>query len=82
MTVKQSNYEEIHRLLGALDDHKTSLIDKLNPSLAELEITAAYLAGMDDIMGEERQPLTGKVAKIYEVVTSDELPGEEEYRLA
>lgn len=80
MTTKSSNHSEIIRLLGTLDDHRLSLIDELDPSLAELEITAAYLAGMDDIMGEERQPLTGKVAKIYEIVTSDEYPGEEEYR--
>jgi hypothetical protein len=63
-----------------LDDHKTRQIDRLNPTLNELEIAAAYLAGMDDIMGKERLPLIGKAAEIYEIVTRDELPVEDEYR--
>jgi hypothetical protein len=35
---------------------------------------------MDDIMGKERHPLTGKTARIYDIVIRDEVPGEEEYR--
>lgn len=80
MATKSPIHLEILRLLGALDDYKAVQIEELNPSMDELEITAAYLAGMDDIMGKERLPLAGKAARIYEIMTRDELPGEDEYR--
>ena len=80
MATKSILRSEALRLFGALDDHKVVQITELNPSLDELEITAAYLAGMDDIMGKEPLPLTGKTARIYDIVTRDEVPGEEEYR--
>jgi hypothetical protein len=80
MASKSSIHSETLRLFGDLDDHKTRQIDKLNPTLNELEIAAAYLAGMDDIMGKERLPLTGIAAEVYEIVTRDEIPAEDEYR--
>lgn len=80
MATLSSTHAEVLRLFGTLDDHKVAQIDELNPSQDELEITAAYLAGMDDIMGKERQPLTGKPAKIYDIVSRDEFPVEDEYR--
>jgi hypothetical protein len=52
----------------------------LQLSPVELEIAAAYFAGMTDVMGEERQPLSGNVAKIYEIVSRDEPLLEEENR--
>jgi hypothetical protein len=70
---------EILRLFGAIEDHRTEEIIELNPSLNELEVTAAYVAGLDDVMGKERHPLTGKAARIYEIVTRDYIPGEEVY---
>jgi len=79
MATTLSIYPEIRRLFGALDGHKLAQIEKLNPSLDDLEITAAYLAGMDDIMGKQRLPLTGKAAKIYEIATRDEFPDEDRY---
>ena len=80
MATQSSIHAEVLRLFGTLDDHKIAQIDELSPSLNELEITAAYLAGMDDIMGKERQSLTGKPAKIYDIVSRDEFPLEDEYR--
>lgn len=80
MATKSFINPEIIRLFGALDGDKLVQIAELNPSLDDLEITAAYLAGMDDVMGEERLPLAGKTARIYDIVTRDETPGEEEYR--
>ena len=80
MATQSSIHAEVLRLFGTLDDHKIAQIDELSPSLDELEITAVYLAGMDDIMGKERQPLIGKPAKIYDIVSRDEFPLEDEYR--
>lgn len=80
MAGKSSIHSEVLRLFGALDDHKVRQIDKLSPALDELEIAAAYLAGMDDVMGKERLPLSGNAAEIYEIVIRDEFPGEDDYR--
>jgi hypothetical protein len=80
MATKSSIHSEVLRLFGTLDDHKVAQIDELNPSQDELEITAVYLAGMDDIMGKERKPLTGKPARIFDIVSRDEFLVEDEYR--
>ena len=32
----------------------------------------AWVAGEDDVMGEERKPLTGAAAAVYEIVMRDE----------
>lgn len=80
MAIEPLAHSEILRLFGAIDDHKAEEIIELNPSPDELEVTAAYVAGMNDVMGKEHHPLTGKAAKIYEIVTRDTTPGEDEYR--
>jgi hypothetical protein len=80
MATKSSIHAEILRLFGPLSDHTVKQIETLEPSLDELEITAAYLAGIDDIMGKERLPLTGKTAEIYEAVTLDINFVDDEYR--
>lgn len=64
--------KDITRMFGTIDDHRAVEILDLNPSPADLEVTLAYLADMSDIMGEERQPLTGIASDIYEIVTRDE----------
>ena len=80
MTTESPTHSNILRLFGEIDDHKAEEIIELNPSPDELEVTAAYVAGMNDVMGKEHHPLTGKAAKIYEIVTQDQTPGEDEYR--
>jgi hypothetical protein len=81
MATESLTRSEILRLFGTIDDHTIAEITGLNPSLEELAVTESYLAGMTDIMGEERLPLTGKAAKVYEIVTRDDIPAEDEYRL-
>ena len=80
METKPSIQSEILRLFGVLDDHKIRQIIGLTPSLDDLEITAAYLAGLDDVMGKERHPLTGLAARIYEIVSREDPFAEDEYR--
>ena len=79
MEMNSSIHTETLRLFGSLDDHKIKEIENLDPSLDDLEVTSAYLAGMDDIMGKERHPLSGRAAKIYEIVMRDEASGDEDY---
>jgi len=72
MASKSITHADIRRMFGSIDDHRALEILGLNPSREELEVTMAYLADMSDVMGEERQPLTGCAADIYDIVTRDE----------
>jgi predicted translin family RNA/ssDNA-binding protein len=78
MATKSLTYSEIVRLFGTIDDHKVAEIIDLNPSHDELEVVESYLAGLTDVMGSERRPLSGKAASIYDIVTRDEIDFEEE----
>jgi hypothetical protein len=80
MATESPTHSEILRLFGTIDDHKAEEIIELNPSPDELAVTAAYVAGMNDVMGKEHHPLTGNAARIYEIVTREEASGEDEYR--
>ena len=82
MVSKSSLHKEILHLFGAMEDHKAVEIIDLQPSPAELEVAAAYVAGMSDIMGKSRQPLAGKAAQIYDIVRRDEFLPDEEVRTA
>jgi len=79
MDTKLSISSEILRLFGTLDDHHVRQIIGLEPSLEDLEVTAAYLAGMDDVMGRGRHPLTGVTATIFDIVSRDETFADDEY---
>ena len=64
--------KDIRRMFGSIDDHRVLEILEMEPTLKDLEVANAYLADMSDVMGEERNPLDGKAAGIYEIVTRDE----------
>lgn len=79
MVTERSSYSDIVHLFGPIEDHLAREILDLQPTPAELEVVAAYQAGLTDVMGEERVPLAGRSARIYEIVSRDEvLPGEDE----
>jgi len=78
----QATARDVQHLLGPINDHLTREILDLSPSLGELEVAAAYCAGLTDVMGEERAPLTGTAARVYELVSRDEALLEEEERRA
>lgn len=71
---------DIQHLFGPIEDHLAAEILQLDPTLAELEVAAAYAAGMTDVLGEERTSLTGNAARIYDIVSRDEAMDEEELR--
>ena len=80
MATKAPTHAEILRLFGTIDDLKVVEITDLNPSMDELEVAEAYLAGLTDVMGKQRLPLTGKAAEIFDIVTRDDDLAEEDYR--
>jgi hypothetical protein len=75
-----SRRTDIQHLFGPIEDHLTREILDLDPTLAELEVAAAYAAGMTDVMGEERTPLSGNAARIYEIVNRAEALEEDDRR--
>jgi len=78
MVTERSTYSDIVHLFGPIEDHLAREILDLEPTPAELEVVAAYQAGLTDVMGEERVPLSGTAARIYDIVSRDELLEEEE----
>ena len=69
---------EIRRVAGDILDWQVQAILASGASFEELEEAAAYVAGADDVMGQERKPLSGRVAQIYDILTRDEDWGDEE----
>jgi hypothetical protein len=80
MSNEKRYHPEILRLFGQIDDQKVVGIIELQPTSSDLEVAAAYMKGMDDVMGEERRPLAGNAAKIFEILNRDEDLLEEEVR--
>ena len=74
MNTKMPTRDDVIHLLGDVSDHKVVEILETGASLEQLEEAAAWLAGESDVMGEERLPLTGAAAKVYDIIARDELP--------
>ena len=70
-------HDEVVRLCGDVEDWKVGAIIETGASQAELEQAVAWSMGEDDVMGEERKPLTGRVAQVCEILTRDEEDEEE-----
>jgi hypothetical protein len=70
-------HDDVVRLCGDIEDWKVSAILGTGATIEELEEAVAWSIGEDDVMGEERKPLSGKVAQIQEILASDEIDEEE-----
>jgi hypothetical protein len=67
----------VRQRCGDIVDWKLSAIIATGASLEEIEECVAWLSGQDDVMGEERRPLTGKVAEVSDILISDDEWGDE-----
>ena len=69
-------HDEIARILGSLhdpgDDSKVAAIEATGATSDELEEAVAWAQGESDVMGEARRPLTGVVARLYDILTADQ----------
>ena len=74
---KPPSYEELVRLVGALEPARLAEIERLQATVNEIEEAVAYASGEDDVMGEARLPLVGRAAAVYEIITADEAEDEE-----
>jgi hypothetical protein len=60
------------RLLGDTDDSKIAEIFAIRPTIWELEQAAIWHRGDGDVLGEPGRPLSGKAARIFEILSADE----------
>ena len=65
-------------LLPDLVDEKSAAILRSGAELHEVEEAIAWAAGQSGVMGELRRPLSGRVAVVYDILTSDLGPEERE----
>lgn len=70
--------DDVRHLCGDIADWKVSAILAVGASLEEIETAVAWAAGEDDVMGEERRPLSGLSAAVYDVLDADEEFGDED----
>jgi hypothetical protein len=75
---QQLTYDEVLRLCGDLQDSTAQAIVNSGGSVSDLEIALAWAGGEDDVMGEERKPLEGIPAVIYDILSRDREFGEVE----
>ena len=75
------SHDEIARILGGLHDPaldvKIAAIQATGATSDELEEAVAWAQGESDVMGKERIPLSGVVAKLHEILTADQVDDDE-----
>jgi hypothetical protein len=69
--------EMVRRLGGDILDQTVTAIVATGGSLADLETAMAFVYGESDAMGEERRPLSGAAAEIYDLLTLEQGDAEE-----
>jgi hypothetical protein len=70
-------HEEITEIVGQLDDARITQIIATGASAAEVTEAFGWLARNGEMGEELRHSLTGKVARVYEILKRDEPPGPE-----
>jgi len=64
--------DEIVAVCGDILDWKIKAIIETGAGLPELEAARAWVEGADEVLGEEREPLAGVTAQVYDILTADE----------
>jgi hypothetical protein len=63
---------EVRHVIGPVADNTISAILESGASIEELEVVASYLEGEGNRMDREGHPMTGRVARLYDILTADE----------
>jgi hypothetical protein len=73
MTGKPAKLHEIMELLGDIEPAKAEAILATRATVAEIEEAQAWAAGESDVMGGDlERPLSGAVAAVYEILSTEE----------
>jgi len=65
-------HDMVVEMVGEIGNAKIAAILALGPTLEDIEEAVAWAAGESDVMGEERLPLSGVAAQVYDIVTAEE----------
>jgi hypothetical protein len=65
--------EEIRQVAGPVDDHTIADILALMPTIDDVEVAVVYAQGEGDTVGAEGHGLMGKAARVYEILTEDDV---------
>jgi hypothetical protein len=70
--------EMVLAIAGPLDDAILARVLAMEATPEELLEAAAWAAQESDVMGEERKPMTARVAQLYDLITAEEPEREDE----
>ncbi len=76
-TEQAVTHEMVVGLIGEIGNDRIAAILALSPTSEDLEEAVAWAAGESDVMGEERLPLTGLAAQVYDILTAGEAYNDE-----
>ncbi len=76
-TKPRLTHDQILRVAGDISDAKVAAIEAMGATLEELEEAVAWATGESDVMGDQRLPLAGRTAALYDILTADEDYGDE-----
>ena len=65
-------HADVRRLCGDVTDETAARMIATGASVGDLEVALAWSAGESDVMGDERKPLTGHAAELYELLPAAE----------
>jgi hypothetical protein len=69
---------DVWHLAGAVTDATIAAVLKAEPSMEDLEVAASYLRGEGSEVDRLGHPMAGKVAQLYDILSSDALYADEE----
>jgi len=68
--------ETLRRVVGDISDAKIAAIFRSNASLRDIEVASACAFSEDDSVSAARRTLSGKAAKVFDILTSDKADDE------
>ena len=68
--------DDARRLLGDTDEGKIAEILAVQPTIWELEEAAIWHRGDGDVLGKAGRALSGKAARIFEILSADDYDDE------
>jgi hypothetical protein len=65
--------DEVRHLVGPVADETVLAILKCQASIEDLEVAASYIQGEGSTVDRAGHPMSGKVAQLYDILSSDSL---------
>ena len=74
----QVTADDVRHLAGPVADHMVAAVLKTGPSMEDLEVAAGYLRGEGSNVDRLGHPMAGKVAQLYDILSTDALYADDE----